>query len=327
VTTASEGGAICVAGNLTLDDTFTDHESFPAAAGGDALYAALGARWWGASVRIVSRVGADYPPPHVEGMREAGIDVSGLRQMPGPTVHYRVDYRSQDDRIFEHLTDPARLDELSPQGEELSVIDAASWVHAAAMPIERQAEVIERARAHGIPYSLDPHEEYITGYESQLTELIDGSVFLPSELETALLFPGASTEEAVKRCLLAGVRSIAIKRGSRGCVVAAGGSIWRMPAIPVDAVDPTGAGDAYCGGFVAGLVRTGSALAAAACGTVSAARMVRGFGAFHSAPPDPGWVDESLRMLLQGRFDGEGDRVLTLLRDVREGLVTPPSST
>lgn len=314
---------ICVIGNLTLDDTFTPQGTFPSAPGGDALYAALGARWWGVAARIVSRIGEDYPRSHIDRMREAGIDVSGIRRLPGPTVHYRVDYRTNDDRVFEHLTGPGRLDDLSPQGDDLDVINRASWVHVAAMPIERQAEGIARARSHGIPYSLDPHEEYITGYESQLTELISGSVFMPSELEVALLFPGLSAEEAVARCLSIGARTVTVKRGSRGSVVGAGGTLWVVPAIRVQVVDPTGAGDAYCGGFIAGLIKTGSPLAAACSGTASAAHIVKGFGAFQAAPPE-GWMDESVGTLLEGRFDGEGDRVLALIRARREGWVTPP---
>ena len=49
--------------------------------------------------------------------------------------------------------------------------------------------------------------------------------------------------------------------------------------MPVDTVDTIGAGDAYCGGFLAGLVETGDPLEAGLRGTVSASFAVQGYGA------------------------------------------------
>lgn len=306
-------------GNLTLDDTSTPADSVLAAPGGDALYAALGLCWWGFRVGIVSRVGEDYPDDHIQRMLGAGIDVGDIRRVPGPTVHYRVSYDADGQRVFEHLTPPARLDDLSPTGAELSAIEAARWVHVAAMPIERQAEAVRRAKGAGVPFSLDPHEEYVTGYESQLGELIHGGVFLPSELEVSLLFPGLSIDEALARFSSLGSRAAAVKRGALGSCVGARQWTWSVPALPVPVMDPTGAGDAYCGGFIAGFLTTSSALGGAACGTVSAAHIIQGFGAFHSPAPSREWMQSSLRALLEERFDGEGDRLLAVLTRSGDG--------
>jgi sugar/nucleoside kinase (ribokinase family) len=304
---------IVVVGNLTLDDTVTERETFPGAAGGDALYAALGARLWGMPVAILSRVGDDYPQSHLRRMREVGIDVSGVRSLPGPTVHYRVTYRG-DERTFEHLTQAERLDQLSPQAHELDAIAAARWMHVAAMPIGRQAAAVERARDAGVPYSLDPHEEYVVGFEEQLRGLMRGGVFLPSELEAGLLCPGVPSRIALQQFEGWGVTAAAIKLGSKGSSLRLRGQAVRVRALPVDVVDPTGAGDAYCGGFVAGFLATRSTLAAAACGTISAAHIIQGFGAFASPPPPAHWIREGLSALLTGRFGGEGDRQLAALQ-------------
>ena len=56
---------------------------------------------------------------------------------------------------------------------------------------------------------------------------------------------------------------------------------FHIPAVPLNLRDPTGAGDAYCGGFLAGLVATDDPLCAALCGTVSASFAVESFGPFH----------------------------------------------
>jgi sugar/nucleoside kinase (ribokinase family) len=48
---------------------------------------------------------------------------------------------------------------------------------------------------------------------------------------------------------------IAVKRGKRGAVVFAGGHIYSAPVVAVNPVETTGAGDAFCAGFMAGWVR------------------------------------------------------------------------
>ena len=57
---------------------------------------------------------------------------------------------------------------------------------------------------------------------------------------------------------------------------------WHVPAYPSRVVDVTGAGDAYCGGFLVGLTETGDPLEAALRGSVSASLTVEGTGALHA---------------------------------------------
>ena len=83
----------------------------------------------------------------------------------------------------------------------------------------------------------------------------------------------------------------------RWCATA-GARLLEVPALPVVAIDPTGAGDAFCGGFLAGLMRTGDAFAAACFGTVSASFAVEAFGPFHLLGATPGSAAERLSLLL-----------------------------
>ena len=77
-----------------------------------------------------------------------------------------------------------------------------------------------------------------------------------------------------------GPRMVVVKRGEHG-------SLWydretqtagAVSAVSADAVDPTGCGDAYCGGFLAGLVRTGRPELAVQWGAVSASYVLEGYG-------------------------------------------------
>jgi sugar/nucleoside kinase (ribokinase family) len=310
---------LVTAGNFSLDDTINPAGRASAAPGGDALYSAVGAAIWRYPVAVVSRVGSDYPDDFMNHVAGLGIGIELIRALPGPTVHYRITNTESGERRYEHVTPAGRLHELSPQGTDLDSIQRAGWVHVAAMPIDVQAAVISRCRQERVPYSLDPHEEYIVGHEQRLAELIEGSFFMPSQLELELLFPDLSAERssyavarvAVNRLLAMGARAVAIKLGARGSFVADPTCQVAVPAVATPAVDSTGAGDAFCGGFLAGYLRASSLLLGAVCGSVSAAQVIRGAGALHSELPAPDALREHAAYLL-GEVDAaaEGSALL-----------------
>jgi ribokinase len=301
-------GPIVVAGNLSLDDTVTPDGSYHAAPGGDALYACLGVRAWGPAPMLLTLVGEDYPVGYLSQIEASGIDASRIRHVPGPTVHYRVTYGAEGSREFEWVSGDDRLALTSPSAADYTGLETARWLHLAAMPIESQEVGIEAGRRAGIPMSLDPHEEYVVGFEDRLGRLVEGVAFLPSELEVRLLFPHLDALPPVSFAFAAAERLdawhpmiVAIKLAAHGSVVRWQGRSVHVPAQPVDVVDPTGAGDAYCGGFVAGWLATGSPAVAAACGTIAAGEMIGRYGAFaDGSPTDPAARATALESLLAG---------------------------
>ena len=112
------------------------------------------------------------------------------------------------------------------------------------------------------------------------------SAFLPSEVELRALVPGAQPAEALRVLAARCAGAVAVKMGSKGALV------WdrtteaavAVPAQRVETRDPTGAGDSFCGGFLAGLVETGDPAKAARFGAISAARVVATFGAAAALP-------------------------------------------
>jgi sugar/nucleoside kinase (ribokinase family) len=61
--------------------------------------------------------------------------------------------------------------------------------------------------------------------------------------------------------------------------------------------DPTGAGDAFCGGFLAGMQRTGDPLGAVLHGSVSASLKLEGSGPFYPVHVLPGLAEARLQAL------------------------------
>jgi sugar/nucleoside kinase (ribokinase family) len=286
-------GPVVVAGNLSIDDTVTQGGAFRAAPGGDALYASIAVRSWGLVPLLLTLVGDDYPESDLARIAAAEIDVTHVRRTDGPTVHYRVSYRSDVDRTFEWISSPERLLLTSPVDTDYEALSGAAWLHIAAMPIEAQEVGVAAARADGVHMSLDPHEEYVVGFETRLAAMVDGVAFMPSELEARLLFPDLAAVEGVAFGFAAAERLdawrpalVAVKLGPLGSVVRHEGRSVHVPAPAVPMVDPTGAGDAYCGGFVAGWLATRSPEVAAGCGTIAAGDTIGAFGAFPSGSSD-----------------------------------------
>jgi ribokinase len=278
---------IAVAGNLSLDDTVTPRETRPSAPGGDALYSALGVRSWGGTPVLLTLVGDDYPGTYMDAMVAAGIDVSHVHATEGPTVHYRVTYTATGDRTFEWVGPEERLMLTSPVAADYATLSHLDWLHLAAMPIEAQQIGVAAGRLAGLSRSLDPHEEYVIGFEERLRDLVEGGAFLPSELEARLLFRDIGVRDPIDFAFVAAQRLdewrptvVAIKLGPLGSVVRTDGRSSLVPAIVTDVVDATGAGDAYCGAFIVGWVVTGDPILAAACGSVAAAEAIGRFGAF-----------------------------------------------
>jgi ribokinase len=112
--------------------------------------------------------------------------------------------------------------------------------------------------------------------------------FLPSEVELRAFVPGAAPADALAVLADRCPGAVAVKMGPQGVLV------WdrvarapvAVPAAPAATLDPTGAGDGFSGGFLAGLVETRDPVMAARFGAVSAARIVERFGADGALPPD-----------------------------------------
>jgi sugar/nucleoside kinase (ribokinase family) len=91
---------------------------------------------------------------------------------------------------------------------------------------------------------------------------------------------GQSTTDGMVETLLGwGVPVVALRMGARGSLVAtAGGEVYTVPAVPTNVVDTTGAGDAYCGGFLVALGTGVDVAEAGARAAVSASFAIEQFG-------------------------------------------------
>jgi ribokinase len=252
---------LVVLGNLLVDDVvFPDGRTRMAEPGGAALYAALGANLWGVGVGVASWRGEDYPAWALEGLAARGIDLSGVRALGAPGLRTWLLYEGRVRRVVHRLEGPAHA-QVSPGPEQVpEAWRHAGGFHLAPMPPEVQLALIESLRAgpgERAFVSLDPYlllrDETLDACRA-LTARADA--FLLSEDELAL--PAAREDpRGVLRSLAAPrTRYVVFKRGARGGLVldTRAGRFVEWQARSTVVVDPTGAGDAFAGGWLAGML-------------------------------------------------------------------------
>jgi ribokinase len=255
--------------------------------GGNAIYAAIGGLVWSDRVGLSARVGPDYPAGHLDTLRMAGIDLR-LSRVSEPSIRNWALYEPPDIRRFvPWVASGTHLQQSLLPPEVPGRASSARVCHIAPMPLSVQARLVQYVSGAGPLVSLDPHDEYVAGHTDELLGLLPlVTLFLPSRQEARLIYGRDAPEDAALAFAAAGPRVVAIKLGADGSLVCEAGraEVHHVPAVPTHAVDPTGAGDAYCGAF--GLIygRTGNAVAAARHASVAASFIVERPGATSVLP-------------------------------------------
>lgn len=165
----------------------------------------------------------------------------------------------------------------------------AKGVHLAPSQPEVMLAMLDHFAQGGALITADPGWQLATKSLDEITPVLARlDAFLPSEVELRKLVPSAGLGEALATLAERCSGTVAVKLGPKGVLVwdhAARASV-QVPAEPAKTVDPTGAGDSFCGGFLVGLVDTGDPVTAARLGAISAAQIVTNFGADGALPAD-----------------------------------------
>ncbi|MFB7741351.1 carbohydrate kinase family protein [Streptomyces sp. NPDC056132] len=276
------GGGLLVVGDVVTDvvarhrgplapatDTPADIRTVPGGAGANA--ACWAARSGCADVRLLARVGQDSAAWHDLSLRRSGVRPLLITDADAPTatVISLVDTATAE-RTF--LTDSGAVHRMSPADWSPDLLDGVAHLHLSgyllfADPCRQLALTArESARSAGITVSLDPASTGFIGALGieEFLALAEGiDVLLPNAAEAAFLTGLPEPADAAVK-LSRRFPMVAVTLGAAGALVAVGGEVVARTAAPeVRALDSTGAGDAFTGGFLAARLR-GAATAEAA---------------------------------------------------------------
>jgi sugar/nucleoside kinase (ribokinase family) len=246
-------------GNLTIDDVvLPDGQTIMGSLGGNSIHAATGLFVNGVSPITVARIGEDFPRDALQKFEKAGLTTDFMIPMAGPTVRNWVIYEWDGRRTWLYRTEKKRSLEVSPDPSDITTaaIEGISVAHIAAMPLANAELLVDRLRelSPQLPIILDTHEDWIDGYQDRLLALARSvDYFLPSKEELVVLMKTDDFENAMKTIATHGIRHVVVKAGAQGAFILSPDEIQQVQATAVEVRDTTGAGDAFCGGFTAGI--------------------------------------------------------------------------
>lgn len=222
-------------------------------------------------------------------MAERGLETSGVRIDPHVPTGASVILSGPTDRAI--LTAAGTTPLLRVADVPDALVARARHLHAGSFFLLDAARpdlprLFAAARAGGATTSFDcnwdPRETWDGGVRALLAET---DVFLPNAAE-ATRITGVDDVEAAARALAAlGPRVVVVKLGAEGALaVTAAGDAARCPALAVDAVDTTGAGDSFDAGFVAAWLAGRPLAACLALGVTCGSLSTRGVGGTAAQP-------------------------------------------
>lgn len=150
--------------------------------------------------------------------------------------------------------------------------------------LQTQKELV-RALPENVKVSLDPGALYARVGLAVLEPIVKRAfVSMPNSGETELLTGKTDYKVGAEVLLRKGVQVVAVKLGSKGCYVTDGKERHLLEAFKVKVVDTTGAGDAFCAGFLYGLASGQSLYQCGKLGNFVASRCVMKMGARTGLP-------------------------------------------
>ncbi len=274
-------------GETVLGDEVLSHR------GGKGANQAIAAARLGRQVALIGRVGADSEgTSYLRALVQEGVDVDGVSvDIDKPTGQAYILLDGEAENAVAVVSGAnARL------GVE-HVAEAASALEASAVTLAQLEVPLEAVKAaaslSGGMFVLNAAPAQRLGRE--MLALVDVLVVNRGELGVLVGAPPAHEQGAViaQARKVRGPRAVIVTLGADGAVLAKGRTGRHVPAPKVDAVDTTGAGDAFCGALADALARSAAledALVwAVAAGAVAATRI----GA-QTALPTSSQVDEIL---------------------------------
>jgi sugar/nucleoside kinase (ribokinase family) len=273
-------------GHFSIDSIYLPDRQTPfVVLGGSVAYVSLAARRLESRVAVVSKVGGDFPEAYRWWLGQEGINLSRLIKVENAqTTHFELKYNADlSDRTLtlKSRAPPITVDDLPNPLK-------ASAIHIAPIAGEITCEIVERLKECADVLSLDPqglvrnfdeNGNVTHGSLADLRMLDLINIYKSSQNEIEAVTGLSELNSAIKAVHDHGVRIVLVTLGTKGAVLSAEGTRYDIPPCkPEKFTDPTGAGDAFIGGFLTEYVNGENILRCACVGVATASFVVEGIG-------------------------------------------------
>ena len=273
--------------NVIIDDiVLWDGRTYMGTLGGSGSHAVVGMRTWNdAPLGLVGYLGDDAPEPFAAHLQRLGVSPDGLVHragIPTPRAWQLFEADGQRTEVFrtslsEFEANQVRFDELNAELRRSSGFHV-QW-GGSMEATTRLVRQLKTANPSAVVV-FEPIDDFLGLDRAAWAPLLrECDVFLPNLEEAATLTGEASPADMATALLNWGANRVVIRMAEQGIWVQDDeGNRWRIPAVPTHVVDVTGAGNAFCGGLLAGLVEDLPFLETALRGLVGASFAIEQVG-------------------------------------------------
>jgi sugar/nucleoside kinase (ribokinase family) len=247
--------SIIAVGSVAFDTITTPSGHAENVLGGSGTYFSLAASYF-TEVRLVAVVGEDFTPEHEQVLKKRKVDTRGIEHESGKTFRWGGRYL---DNLNEAKTDFTELNVFEkfqpriPAEYKDSEFLFLGNIHPTLQSTVRLE--LSRVKLTG----GDTMNFWIRGTPQELRETLRlVNILMINDGETKMLAQESSLPRAARKVLTMGPKALVVKHGEYGATIffrdgefGGGSHPFRAPALPIEEVkDPTGAGDAFAGGFM-----------------------------------------------------------------------------
>jgi sugar/nucleoside kinase (ribokinase family) len=240
---------LLVVGSIGLDDIETPFDKVQNALGGSTTYISLAASYFTGPVSIVGVIGDDFPKEHIRMLEDHNINLDGLQIVEGgKTFRYGCRYHydlNNRESLFTLLNVFEKFNPVIPEKNKKDKFVILGNIHP-----DLQMHVLDQLDNPRF-IVCDTMNFWIEGsLESLLKVLERVHVLIINDSEARLLSKEPNLIKAAKIISDLGPKYLIIKKGEHGALLFGEDTIFSAPAYPMENIfDPTGAGDAFAGGF------------------------------------------------------------------------------
>jgi ribokinase len=263
-------------------------KTYSEACGGSAANTMVGLARLGCKVGFIGKAGIDKEGNMLlEDFVKEGVDTQGIiraKYGESGTVMGFVDEQGQR-ALYIHS---GANDSIASEELKKNYASHAQFLHLTSFVGEKsfqtQKELLENL-PQSVKVSFDPGALYARKGLDQLEPFIKKAyVLMPNALELELITGEKDPRKGADLLIKKGVSIVAVKLGSNGCYITDGTQQHQIEAFKVGVVDTTGAGDAFCAGFLYGLLNKKSLRECGRIGNFVASRCVMKLGARAGLP-------------------------------------------
>jgi sugar/nucleoside kinase (ribokinase family) len=241
---------------VALDQIETPFGKVDRTLGGAATYFSAAASLF-QPVRLVAVIGDDFPEPELDFLKDRGVDFTGLERAEGESFfwagRYHYDMNTRD-------TLETRLGVFADFSPKIPpAFRDTEWVFLANIDPVLQLDVLDQVHNPGF-VACDTMNYWIEGKRDALMELL-GRVdcLMINDSEARELSGDHNLTRAARWIQDHGPEVVVVKKGEHGALLFTDHHVFFAPGYPLEEVfDPTGAGDAFAGGFMGWLGYAGS---------------------------------------------------------------------